>query len=250
MESQMETKLKNKKIRDVKADILSKYQNEKENLDFINSLGILPNLPKEIIEYILQFLITTTDYIDYYIEKMYNLQENILDPEIFPYMLEIHNNSNKEEICKTWDYGQEFLLISDRHCNENSFYNYNNTWENSFTIDFKIQVECISKPRYLIENKKLLEYLLPINKILRIDYKCGMFGSPIMWKRDLEPYFQNILDAKDEDQTAILNIWNADYAKAFRLSIIDHNQGDSRYFTRHPEDSYKFVIDFMMYHYH
>ena len=40
-------------------------------LNKINSMGILPYLPDELITYILQFFVTITDYLDYYIEKMY-----------------------------------------------------------------------------------------------------------------------------------------------------------------------------------
>ena len=248
--SQMTNQLKNIKFRELQNTILSKYVNEKNNLYFINSLGILPYLPKEIIEYIMTFLIEITDYIDYYIEKLYNLQEKKLDIEIVPYMLNLYNNPCVYKICQKWVYGEEFLLISDRNSEEYSFYQEDMSWIDSFILDFQLQVECISKPRNEIENKKLLEYLYPINKILRINYKCSMSGKPITWAQDLGPYFQKIINADIEEQNEILSIWNDDYVNCFRASLNDHNQGNIRYFYENPLENWKFICDFMMYNYH
>ena len=50
---------------------------------------------------------------DYYIEMNYygaTLYENSY-LKISPYILQLHNNPKKEEICKNWEYGEEFLLM-------------------------------------------------------------------------------------------------------------------------------------------
>ena len=221
-------------------------------LNKINSMGILPHLPDELISYIFDFLVSITDYIDYYIEKMYKMSLYNFDLEILPYILQLHNNPIKEEICKNWDYGEEFLLISKRHEDGKSFYSAWNNWSKSFLSDFHSQIKCISKPRNKIDDKKLLEYVMPINKILRIDYHCGMYGSPIKCEIDLGIYFQKIIDATFEKKAEIFSIWNDSYTKSFRLSLIDHSNGKKQYFNHSPETTLmcSFLTSFMMYEYH
>jgi hypothetical protein len=226
------------------------YRKEIIQFKFINSTGKLPYLPDEIINHILQFFPSTTDYIDYYIEKLYNLNQNNFYLEILPYLIQLHNNPKKEEICKNWDYGREFLLISERHEDGKSFYSWN--WDDSFCCDFLLQVKCISKPRNKIDNKQLLEYILPINKILRIDYKCAMDGRPIYWETDLGPHFQKIIDADTKTQDEIFNIWNEDYVRSFLLTLKNHETGKKNYFIGNQNATFmcSFVTTFMMFQYH
>jgi len=218
----------------------------------INSTGILPYLPDDLILYITQFLVSTTDYIDYYIEKIYTIEQTQFDIEILPYIVQLHNYPNKKEICKNWDYGEEFLLISKRHEDGDAFYSSWNNCDKSFLCDLEMQIKCISKPRSKIINKKLLDYIMPINKILRIDYKSGMMGIPHHWEKDLGPYFQKILSATIEEQKEIFSIWNSSYANSFKLSQIDHSNGKKEYYSYYPETSLmcSFITSFMMYEYH
>jgi hypothetical protein len=218
----------------------------------INSTGILPYLPDDLILYIIQFLVTSTDYIVHYIEKMYNTEQTQLDMEILPYMIQLHNNPDKVKICKNWDYGEEFFLISERHKDGNAFYSSWNNWNDSFLCDFKQQILCISKARSSIGNKDLLAYILPMNKILRINYECGMFGTSYNWEKDLGPYFQNILDANEEIKNEILSIWNSSYAKSFKSTTRHHQNGKKEYFSNNPDVTWmcSFVTDFMMHEYH
>ena len=239
------TKLCNKILHNV-------YRNEVFLLNKINSLGILPYLPDELVKYILQFLVTITDYIDYYIDKMYNVKEIHFDSEILPYIVQLHNNPNKDEICKTWDYGEEFLLISERHKDLVAFYIIWCNWGKSFICDLEIQIKCISKHRSEIINKKLLEYLMPINKILRIDYLCGMYGNSDKWEKDLGSYFQKIIDMPSEEQNELFSIWKHEYVSAFKFAIKNHENGKKEYYSNNPNASWmcSFITDFMMYLYH
>ena len=218
----------------------------------LNSLEILPYLPEEIISYILQFLVTSTDYIDYYIEKNYKLKQIEFDLEILPYIIQLNNNPNKKLICENWDYGEEFLLIYERHKDGKAFYSKWNNWNQSFLCDFKIQIKCISKPRSEIVNKKLLEYIMPINKLLRINYECGIYGNAYQWEKELGPYFQKIIDMNITEQNQIFNIWNEEYSNSFTMSLKDHQNGRKEYFSDNPNTSWlcSFLTDFMMYLYH
>jgi hypothetical protein len=215
----------------------------------------------------MELLTSTTDYINKYIEKHfykadidndnnidinYDFNYKNYEPEIFSCLMQIHNHPNKEEICKNWDYGEEFLLISKRHENGKSFYYAWNKWEESFMCDLELQIKCISKPRNKIDNKKILDYVMPINKILRIDYECCMHGSPNKWEEDLGIYFQKIIDATIEEKNEIFDIWNDSYAKSFKLAQIDHSSGKKDYFYNYPESSFmcSFITSFMMYQYH
>ena len=218
------------------------------------------------IEMDIDFLTATTDYVSKYIEeKMYDNNENNdnngdnadnynqFDIEILDCIKVIHNHPNKNIICKNWIYGEEFFLISERHNDGNAFYSTWNDWDKSFMCDLELQIKCISKPRSkLSSNKKLLDYIMPINKILRINYKCGMIGNPYKWEQDLGHYFQNILSATIEEQNAIFSIWNSSYVNSFKLSQIDHSNGNKEYFKSYPETSWmcSFITSFMMYEYH
>jgi hypothetical protein len=234
------------------------YRKEIDLLNNINEIGILPYLTEEIISYISEFFISTTDYIDYYIEKIYKIRfkhsklENNFDLEILPYIITLHNNPNKEEICKNWNYGEEFLLISERHEDGKAFYFSWNNWEKSFLCDLKIQINCISKPRSEIIDKKLLEYIMPINKILRIDYVCGMRGNADKWEEELGPYFQKIINMNIKEQTELFSIWNHEYVECFKFAIKDHQNGKKEYFSDNPNTSWlcSFITDFMMCLYH
>jgi hypothetical protein len=234
------------------------YRKEFDLLNNINELGILPYLSEEIITYISEFFISTTDYIDYYIEKIYKIRfknsklENNFDSEILPYVLQLHNNPNKKEICKNWDYGEEFLLISERHEDGKAFYSSWNNWEKSFLSDFELQIKCISKPRKQIDNKKLLEYLMPINKILRINYARGMNGNPDKWEKEFGPYFQNIIDMNISEQNELFSIWKHKYVECFNFALKDHVNGRKAYFTDNSNSNWlcSFITDFMMCLYH
>ena len=207
----------------------------------------------------LDLLPATIDYVNKYIEeKMYDDNDDNgdhdkqIDMEILDCFKAIHNHPNKKLICENWIYGEEFFLISERHKDGNAFYYKWNNWDKSFMCDLELQIKCISKPRSMITNRDLLTYIMPINKILRIDYKCGMTGIPHQWEKDLGPYFQNILAATIEEQKEIFSIWNSSYAKSFKLSQIDHSNGKKEYYSYYPETSLmcSFITSFMMYEYH
>jgi hypothetical protein len=232
--------------------IVNTFYNEKIIFfNKLNSLEILPYLPEEIILYILQFLIKPTDYIDYYIEKFYKLKQLKFDLEILPYIIRLNNESNKKEICKNWDYGYEFLLISERHKDGKAFYFMLDMWE-SFLLDLLMQIKCISKPRSEIVDKKLLEYIMPINKILRTTYVGGMPGTAYMHELELGPYVQKIIDLSITEQNQLFSIWNQLYVDCFKFAIHDHQNGRKEYFSNDPNTSWlcSFVTDFMMCLYH
>lgn len=228
------------------------YHNEIYLLNKINSFGILPYLPDELVTYILQFLVSITDYIDYFIEKMYNIKEMHLDSKILPYIKHLHNHPNKEEICKKWDYGEEFFLISERHKDMAAYYTIWCNWEKSFLRDLEIQIQCISKSRKEIIDKKLLEYIMPINKILRINYSCSMHGNAYKWGIELGPYFQKIIDMNITERNKIFNIWKYDYVSCFNFALKDHENGKKEYYADNPNASWlcSFITDFMMVLYH
>ena len=236
--------------------ISNKYKGEKGSLNKINTLCILPYLPDEIIKYICTFLVSITDYVDYYIEMNYydeNQYENSY-LEMLPYILQLHNNPKKEEICKNWEYGEEFLLISKRHEDGNSFYSQGNGWINSFLCDLEQQIKCISKSRSEISQKvkELLKYIMPINKILRINYECSMFGCSDEWTKDLGSHFQKIIDLPITDQNEILSIWGYDCAECFTSAMKSHANKEKSWFIHDPKSSWmcSFVMEFMMNKYH
>lgn len=218
----------------------------------LNSLEILPYLPEEIISYILQFLVTTTDYIDYYIEKFYKLKQLEFDLEILPYIIQLHNHQDKVKICKNWDYGEEFILISGRHEDGKSFYSTWSNWGKSFLCDLKIIINCISKPRSEIVDKKLLDYIMPINKILRTTYASGMCGTALMHEIDFGPFFQKIIDMSITEQNQLLSIWNQEYADSFKFALRENQNGKKQYFSNEPNINWlcSFITSFMMYEFH
>lgn len=240
--------------------LTKKYKDESVLLNTINSSGILPYLPNVIIEHILQYFVSITDYITHYIELDYNNGNKHLNyyKEMFPYILQLHNNPKKEEICQNWEYGNEFLLISKRHENGNAFYSSWNNWEESFTRDLEIQIKCISKPRNELSEteKELLKYIMPINKMLRDNYACGMMTTNGKWEIELIPYFQKILDLSVTEQNELLNIWGFDCGSCFQ-DVMKSNETENNTYTQtflneHTKDIWmqNFIIDFMMYKYH
>ena len=236
--------------------INNKYKNENFLLNKINEVGILPYLPDVIIEYILQYLVSITDYITHYIELDYNNGNKHLNyyREMSPYIVQLHNNPNKEEMCKNWEYGEEFLLISKRHENENAFYSWWNNWEESFICDLEIQIKCISKPRNELSKteKELLKYIMPINKILRINYKCSMAGCVFDWDKDLGHHFQKIIDLPVTEQNELLNIWGYECGSCFTITKSRHTNNRKAWFEKYPNTSWmcSFIMDFMMNKYH
>ena len=236
--------------------ISNKYKGEKYFLNKINEFEILPYLPDVIIEYILQFLVTITDYMDHYIELDYDKLNNhkLFYIEMFPYILQLHNNPKKEEICKNWDYGEEFLLISNRHENGNAFYSLCNDWQGSFISDLQIQIKCISKSRSSLSKKvkELLKYIMPINKILRINYRCDIDGCANEWEKDLGPHFQNIINLSITEQNEILSIWGYECEKCFTQTMKYHVNNKKNYLVNNANISWmcSCVTGFMMNKYH
>ena len=93
---------------------------------------------------------------------------------------------------------------------------------------------------------------MPINKILRIDYLCGMYGNSDKWEKDLGSYFQKIIDMPSKQQNELFSIWKHEYVSAFKFAIKDHKNGKKEYFSNNPNASWmcSFITDFMMYLYH
>jgi hypothetical protein len=222
----------------------------------------LSRLNDDVLRLIGYFLFSTIDYITKYLEEeIYTNNKNkqneylslyrILNPKLVKYVIKLHNNPKKNELCKNWCYGVEFLLTSTRHCNGGRFYD-NYSHEESLCLDFKLQVACINKPRSEILDKTLLEYLLPLNKGLRIDLECGMDGTPLFWEEKLGYNFQKLIDLPTERQNEVLSIWRNNYVKNFTLSLRSHENGQKIYFRDDPSASWisSFITDFMMYQYH
>ena len=203
----------------------------------------LPNVPK----------INITDCIDVYIEKSYIDNKEISDDAII-YIVLLHNNSNKQEICKDWSYGEEFLHISRRHVNGKAMYSSWNNWEKSFLSDLTNQIKIISKPRSAMseKEKELMKFIKPICNILRISWNCQTYGGSYDWEIILGPHLQNIINLPREEQIKLLDIWDSRYADSFRYTMVEHHNNRKSYFSEDPNVSWmcSFVTGFMHYLYH
>jgi len=181
---------------------------------------------------------------------LHNNKSTDFDPDLWECMKYIHMSPNKQEICKNWIYGLEFMAIDERHCNGNSFYDLSRgwSWEQSFCTDFLLQIYLIAVPHRDI-NDKLLILLHTINLTLRITMGSSMGGSPIYWESNLGECFQEILDLDLQERTIFLDLWK--YKKEFNGAISDNANG-KEYFKDEPEAPFmlSFVTSFIMNLYH
>jgi hypothetical protein len=184
------------------------------------------------------------------ISSKYNQNNTDFDSELYECILYIHMSPNKEDICKNWIYGVEFLLIDSRHCNGSMFYQRSKgwVWKNSFCTDFLQQVFLITCLDRNI-NTEYLDILYRVNKKIRIDLNACMEGSYQEWDSILGDDFQKILDLEESKRDELLNLWK--YKKDFMYAIM-WNSGCKEYFTDKPNIKWitSFVTSFMMAVYH